>query len=358
MIVLIALRQGKLIDAAFAERRGDYCCPACRQHVSLRHGTQVQPYFAHRAKATCTIFSEGETAQHLAGKRQLLAFFAPWGRVSLEHVLPTIQQRADGWIARPTGKAIAIEFQCSPITTKQVLHRTRGYQKLGVYPFWILGQRYSKQKLGWSLIERFATRLRGWGLCLLFWDVQRQRMRIDHHLYQDALGGYHGRTVWLANVADLAAGNWQRLPKLELDYPAWRSRLARDLHLKNAAVLAIQERLYPAGHHVLDVPTALTTSAVTPPVFGQGLLLWRALVASQLLKQPATTISLANFKEVADKSFQIVGGHRRAVWFTAEHALEMAKRRLARDLVASGYLRVTDDGWQVVKQLRWVGESI
>ncbi len=355
--MLMALLKGKLIDAVGAKRLQGYICPACQQRVILHHGTRVQPYFAHCSKEVCTIIGEGETQQHLIGKRQLLIFFDAWGTVSLERILPDIQQRADCWVERDGKNPIAVEFQCSPIMTGQVLGRTRGYQKLGVYPFWILGERYSKQKLGWSLIERFATRLRGWGLCLLFWDIQRQRMRIDHHLYQDALGNYHGRTAWLLNIEELVAGNQLPLPKLVLDYPKWRSRLARDLQTKRPAVLAIQEVLYPTGHHVLDVPNFLMTTTVTLPVFGQGLLLWRALVMAQLFALPVLRITGATMNVLVVKSFKTVGGHQQAVWFSADEALLKARYRLLADLVALGYLRPIGENWQICRQPKWVGET-
>lgn len=354
--MLVALLQDQLVDALYAQRRSDYACPACHQRVGLRHGTRVQPYFAHRPQSPCSILSEGETPQHIAGKRQLAAFFADWGPVTLEHVLPEIQQRADCWVARPTRPPVALEFQCSPITTQQIWSRTTGYRRLGVHPLWLLGSRYARQKLGWSLIERFAQHLRGWGLCLLFWDVRRQRLRIDHHLYQDALGNYHGRTTWLATLSALTAGNQQPLPKLVLNYPAWRSRLARDLHLKTPAVLAVQEHLYPLGHHLLDIPSALATTAKTRPLFGQGLLIWRALVAAKLFALPTTTVAAATFNRLAVSSFQVVGGHYRGVGVTADQSLEIAKRQLMADLERQGYLRTVAAGWVILRPLRWVGE--
>lgn len=355
--MLVAVLQDKLVDALYAERRSDYVCPACHQRVGLRHGTRVQPYFAHRPQAPCTILSEGETPQHIAGKRQLATFFADWGTITLEHVLPAIQQRADCWVARPARSPVALEFQCSPIMTRHVLARTRGYQKLGVQPLWILGSRYAQQKLGWSLIERFAMRLRGWGLCLLFWDVCRQRLRIDHHLYQDALGNYHCGTAWLTGLAELIAGAQWPLPEPVLDYPLWRSKLARDLHLRTAGVLAVQEHLYPLGHHLLDIPMALATTAKTVPLFGQGLLVWRALVAAKLFALPTQNVTAATVDRLAEACFAIVGGHRRTVWLTVDRTLEIAKRHLMADLVSQGYLRETAGGWAIQRQLGWPGEN-
>lgn len=355
--VLVAQLQGQLVDALYAQRRADYTCPACHQRVGLRHGTRVQPYFAHRPQSPCSILGEGETAQHIAGKRQLAAFFADGGAVTLEHVLPQIQQRADCWVARSDRPPLALEFQCSPIATQQVWSRTRGYQRLGVYPLWILGSRYGRQKLGWSLIERFALPLRGWGLCLLFWDVRQQRLRIDHHLYQDALGNYHGHTTWLVTLAGLIAGYHQPLPQVVLNYPVWRSRLARDLHLKTPAIMAIQEQLYPLGHHLLDIPAVLATTAQTVPLFGQGLLTWRALVAARLFALPTPKVTVPTVNHLATSSFAVVGGHLQAVRVTATRSLEIAKRQLMADLVSQGYLRAMTDGWVIRRPLRWLGED-
>ncbi|MCH5463917.1 competence protein CoiA [Levilactobacillus tujiorum] len=351
--MLIALAEDQLIDALYAARSRHYVCPACRQPVHLRHGTRVQPHFAHRAKQRCTVVSEGETRQHIQGKRQLSLFFQPWGPVTLERIIPEIAQRADCWIQRPEKAPVAIEFQCSPITTAQVLARTRGYRRQATYPFWILGQRYCQYGVSWSLIERFATRLRGWGLSLLFWDVRRHQLRIDHHICQDALGNYHWRTTWVRRLTQLEAGNQMPLPKVSLDYSRWRSRLARDLRVKNAGVLAVQERLYAAGHHILDVPACLTTKAATLPIFGQGLLLWRALVISQLFAGPVTWISRQMVERAGRQSFETVGGHRHAVWFTGDQAVITAQRELLLELTAQGYLRVVHDGWQIQRRPTW-----
>ncbi len=350
--MLIALLKGKLIDAAYAERRRDYLCPACKQSVGLRHGRQVQPYFAHRAKEACTVFSEGETQEHLTGKRQLMAFFAPWGPITLEKILPEIQQRADCWVERTGKQPAALEFQCSPITTEQVTWRTDGYREISAYPFWILGSRYGRQKLGWSLIERFATKLKGWGLCLLFWDVARQELRVDHHLAQDSLGVYVSKTTWVKTLAEFVAGS-HVLPQVTLDYWGWRERLARDLRQKQSGVLDIQEVLYLAGHHVLSLPKFLHTKATTLPLFGRGLLLWRAVLVTKLFALPTDFITTRVMNDLAGESFTIVGGHPEAVWFTAESVLPLAQANLLALLTTEGYLEAVTGGWRVCHQPKW-----
>lgn len=197
--MLIAAHMSGLIDASEATRGLDYRCPACQQPVVLHHGSQIPPYFAHHPQTPCHLAGEGETRQHLLGKRQLATFFSDWGPVTLERILPAIQQRADGWLDLP--HPIALEFQCSPISRTAVAQRTAGYQCLGCYPFWLLGSRYAQQKLNWRLIERFACWLTGWDLCLLFWEVDRRRLRVAHHLRQTATGAYINETAWVTTLS-------------------------------------------------------------------------------------------------------------------------------------------------------------
>lgn len=352
-MMLMARQQRKLIDAKNARRGDRFTCPACGHIVVLHHGTRVQPYFAHRPLTVCTVTSEGETNQHVRGKRQLADFFATWGPVTLERVLPTVRQRADVWLAH-AAKPVALEFQCSPINRTDVLSRTQGYQRIGAYPFWILGSRFARQTLNWSLIDRFACWLSKWHLCLLFWDVTQQRLRIDHHICQSVTGQYQCQTAYVSTIAELVAGPRHRFWWPEPNIKQFRRELDRDLRRSSAALRPLQEATYLTGHHLAGFPDTLVTTQATLPVFGRGVLLWRVVLVAWLFTRPY--ISTATLKRLALKAFVLVEGRTAGVRFTARTAVRDATNALLTDLIQNHYLRVLPNGWQVVAAPKWFAD--
>lgn len=142
--MLLAInRQGKLIDAGQLDPRqsSDYYCPACRGRVFLKKGTKRMAHFCHFQESACQGFSEGETRDHLAGKRFLANYFkAFFDQVDLEAPIQEINQRPDLLLSQKGGRVkLAIEFQCSPISVQQILDRTAGYTRIGYPVLWILG---------------------------------------------------------------------------------------------------------------------------------------------------------------------------------------------------------------------------
>lgn len=105
----------------------------------MKVGDIVVPHFAHRKDASCNAsFSEGESPQHLNGKRLLYQFFSASKQdVVLEPLLNKISQRPD--LLVKTGKSYCpIEFQCSTIPISHLEERTDGYRRAGMDPIWIL----------------------------------------------------------------------------------------------------------------------------------------------------------------------------------------------------------------------------
>ncbi|WP_143463980.1 competence protein CoiA [Levilactobacillus enshiensis] len=352
--MLIALENQKLVDAIAAVRHHAYQCPACQRTVILHHGTHVAPYFAHQNLGTCAVATEGETQQHILGKRQLAKFFGAWGPVTFEKNLPEIQQRADCWVART--QPVAVEFQCSPIGAEQVAQRTAGYRKVGAYPCWLLGERFGRQKIGWSLIDRFASPLRGWGLCLLFWDVGRQQIRVVHHLYQDATGSYGYWQSWVASLSELEAGNQRRLWVPPINVRQFRHDLNQKLMRATPALRPLQETLYLHGYHLAGFPTAFVTQHVTLPLFGQGLLVWRAVVGAWLFALRGTVLTPATIDRLAVQGLLVIGGHLRAGRFDGKVGLARAQHDFIQELIAAGYLGRVKSGWQINAEPQWAAD--
>ncbi|KRK94859.1 competence protein [Levilactobacillus acidifarinae DSM 19394] len=230
--------------------------------------------------------------------------------------------------------------------------RTAGYQKIGCYPFWLLGHRYAQQRLNWALIERFMGWLPRWELCLPFWDVTQQRLQLTHHLYQDVAGHYGGQVTSVANLAALIAGPTQLDPYPRLSLKRVRYHWAQELARATPNLRAVQEFLYLRGHHLLGFPEAFETTGSTPPVLGRGLLLWRILFGTALfaLNGPLTSNRLA---PLAQHCLELVGGHEQTVRVSFPHLVDRLQAQLMTELVQRGYLTVVPDGWQIRRQPRW-----
>ncbi|CAK8054620.1 competence protein CoiA [Eupransor demetentiae] len=151
------------VSARRAEGIKEYFCPGCRGKVILKRGLIHQAHFAHLQGADCAAFSEGESADHIAGKIFLYKLLRQYGEVTLEASLGEIGQRPDLLLQSKRGNW-AIEFQCSPISAKRLAERNAGYQKLGLPVIWILGPAYLKRKLRARTILPFLydSQLRFW----------------------------------------------------------------------------------------------------------------------------------------------------------------------------------------------------
>lgn len=120
------------------ESRSFYC-PQCKKCVQMKVGDIVVPHFAHPKNSTCIAsFSEGESPQHLSGKRLLYQLLeARTKDVILEPVLKEISQRPD-LLVSTNEIQIPIEFQCSTIPISLLQKRTEGFQQIGMDPIWVL----------------------------------------------------------------------------------------------------------------------------------------------------------------------------------------------------------------------------
>ena len=116
-----------------------FFCPQCDNPVQLKVGDIVIPHFAHEKEESCSaLFSEGESQEHLEGKRQLYEFFREKvDDVALEPYFKLLSQRPD-LLVTTRSNHVPIEFQCSTIPVHKIESRTRGYLSAGMKPIWIM----------------------------------------------------------------------------------------------------------------------------------------------------------------------------------------------------------------------------
>ncbi|MFC4409490.1 competence protein CoiA [Chungangia koreensis] len=137
-------RQHKRRELEEWRRSDNFFCPQCKGKLILKVGQVVIPHFAHISSNDCSsAFSEGESADHLAGKQQLYEFFQSYYPVQLEAVLDKIKQRPDLLV----NNRFAIEYQCSPIPKDLFDHRNAGYKEIGIKPIWIIRTPTTLQEL-------------------------------------------------------------------------------------------------------------------------------------------------------------------------------------------------------------------
>lgn len=127
-------------------RTKKYYCPCCNKKVNMKAGRIKIPHFAHAANESCQYASEGESLEHLQGKKQLYEWLESQGySVELEKYFPDFQQRADLYVVVENIK-YAIEFQCSSISLDDIIKRTQMYLQHRIIPLWILDKSFLKRK--------------------------------------------------------------------------------------------------------------------------------------------------------------------------------------------------------------------
>ncbi len=117
-------------------KKSEYYCPSCHRPVILKAGTKKLPHFAHKTR--CPVKTEGESEIHLLGKKKLYEWLVSQGiKPEIEKYIREIHQQPDLFF-QWNGKNIALEFQCSVISIREMERRTTNYLKHGFIPLWIL----------------------------------------------------------------------------------------------------------------------------------------------------------------------------------------------------------------------------
>ncbi|PLS34062.1 hypothetical protein CYV26_11145 [Carnobacterium maltaromaticum] len=154
-----------------------YLYPVCKGSVCLKKGEIKLPHFAHLQSEKCQVFSEGETEEHLIGKRVLYNWFIQQGiPCQLEAYIPSLKQRPDLVIWLSSDQPCAIEFQCSPLSIKRLQERTQGYKSAGYAIYWILGSAFLPKK-NFSMSQRaFFTYRQDLGFQLYYLDAFKKQI--------------------------------------------------------------------------------------------------------------------------------------------------------------------------------------
>lgn len=197
---------------------------------------------------------------HLLGKEQIFRWAAAQGwQPQLEPYLKEIAQRPDV-LVKIGGRAVALEFQCSPLSAQRLKERNAGYHKLGIAVFWLLGPTY-RRRLRSGMISQF-TQLRDGHPQLAFWNLKQQRVDFCAAYYQPVLGRR------MRSTNDLL---------LKQTYQLQRHMRYRERHWRT-----LINRAYLAGHQLSACPLVAHPTFPEWPLLEEGELRWRLQILLKL----------------------------------------------------------------------------
>lgn len=337
MFVAMDAKQHTLVTLVAHEqadrlRQTPFVCPACLQPVRVKNGVVMPAHFAHIGPA-CAAASEGESADHLTGKRWLADLGVKLGyQVSLEVYYPAIRQRADVVWER-AGRTLVIEFQCSPLSPQRLATRTRGYRRLQVTCIWVMGPRYYTRRPG-KMQARFMQAGATGDYWLWFSDG---RQYLERWLWQEE--GYL--------VTRYTGGApTQRLVGMQRSANRAARLIASQLQHRDKAVLTLQALAYQHGQHVAGVPWLVHKGLTNLPG-----LRWPEW---QLRTRWLLTFAGADISRAIEADWW----HQQEVaaltpLVNTQRLMITVAQAWRRQLLAAGYLVQTVSGWRWTRPLTW-----
>lgn len=152
--MLVALdKNGERIFAKYATKEEDYFCPLCGEKVILRQSEIVIPHFAHKASSKCDSWTSDMSEWHM---RMQNRYPDEWQEIVVEH--NGEKHRAD-----VLHDNIVIEFQHSPISSKEYQKRNKFYMDAGYTLIWVFDARKwsishgHKYVYHWDYPKRFLS---------------------------------------------------------------------------------------------------------------------------------------------------------------------------------------------------------
>ncbi len=323
-------------QAAEVKEGGEaFVCPACTGRVRIRNGTQVPAHFAHYQHAVC-VASEPESEEHLRGKLLLAKMGQQLGwTATLEVYVPEIQQRIDVLLTRGNDQ-LALEFQCSPISTRRLRERTAGYKKLGMRVRWLLGHRYEAQNQAVKFIR--------WHPELMFFtehlDVRTGQL---HQRGHQVSGRFYDRAVWPV----LTRGHWVGGKTVSL--PQRARQIQQGLIYRNPQMVRLQTSCYERKRNLAGCPWPVHVAQTK--LLGLRLPEW-ALRCEWLLQFEGKRVT-----ERANLEFWTQAITLSAMPLVKQrHLLAELVPAFCNVLVQAGYLEKNRKGWHWVKPLVWYAD--
>lgn len=265
-----------------------YYCPTCQGELVFKHGQIKIPHFAHRSKCDCQGFSEGETAEHLRGKKIIYEWEKD--KCQLEAPLKALQQRPDILYQQ----SLAIEFQCSSLPIRRLHERIEGYRKNGYLQWWILGGKLKSQKRLTSLTKNLCGFSKNLGFYFWTLDLEKRALCLHFHVQELWDGSQRWRTKVFTQENRELLELYQYFEKGNYHHgwlsekgscQAYKAKISEKLFRKDVKVLSVQEALYLQGSHLLALPLECYSISDFYLFFGDWVLFFRFLIFQALKEQ-------------------------------------------------------------------------
>lgn len=296
-------------DSKLEKKKETYFCPGCGNRVFYKSGTLIQAHFAHYNKMNCQTFSEGETKEHLAGKKLLFDWFQRQGiPCQLEAYLPRLKQRPDLLIWPSSQQPIAIEFQCSYLSLKRMAERTRGYQKIGYTVFWIVGNNFCLKKGLTTQQRMYFCYQKEIGFHFYSLSVEQKNLhcyfkiakeepfnRLTYEQFVFSLAKNGGTFTQLSQQVNQLKNKIKPLVK-EVSMLGqskylenYQTRLDYGRRAGDKGIVTFQQYLYPRGESLMTIPKEAYFPKDKNPLFQTISIHWRYLILAWLNTYPVGT---------------------------------------------------------------------
>ncbi|GFH41730.1 competence protein CoiA [Lactococcus hodotermopsidis] len=230
-------------------------CPACKSQVRLKNGAVKMPHFAHISLQVCQHFSENESFQHLTLKKRLYQWFKQTERVVVEQFLPDLQQTPDLLI----NNQIAIEIQCSHLTTQRLRERTDNYRVHGYTVLWLMGKDLWLGESLSTLKKNLLYFSQNAGFYYWELDLKYEKIRLKYLIHEELTG----KLQYLTREFDFGSENLLQILRTPFDKTSAKLAIkiqqnipkfiARQLYYQNPKWLKIQEKYYRNGRNLLTI---------------------------------------------------------------------------------------------------------
>ena len=251
--------KGKLINALEKEpKKQDYYCPACGTSVRLRKGKNLRTHFAHVSLNQCDFYYENESLEHLENKVALFNWALKNDKAELEYPIPDLKQIADVLV----NKQLAIEVQCSPLSSKLLQERSYGYRSLGIQVLWLLGEKLCLKERLTKLQKDFLYFSNNMGFHLWELDHKKQVLRLKYLLHQDLKGKLHYQVKEFSygkgNLLKILRSPYQQQPLITFSVEQDRKichYIQKQLYYQNPYWMKQQAQAYLRGENLLNLKT-------------------------------------------------------------------------------------------------------
>ena len=250
-------KKGNLINALEKEqKKQDYYCPACGTSVRLRKGKNVRTHFAHTSIKQCDYHYENESLEHLENKVALFNWTRNNALVEMEYPILELKQIADILI----NKQLAIEVQCSHLSSKLLQERSNGYRDSGIQVLWLLGEKlWLKERLT-KLQRDFLYFSNNMGFHLWELDHKKQVLRLKYLLHQDLKGKLHYQVKEFSygkgNLLEILRSPYQQQALITFSVEQDRKichYIQKQLYYQNPYWMKKQAQAYLRGENLLNL---------------------------------------------------------------------------------------------------------